>query len=41
MSGLNKIFEEMLRLNRVGLQKSENMVKIFYHSLQNRTYSND
>ena len=23
MSGLNKIFEEMLRLNGVGLQKSE------------------
>ena len=23
MSGLNKIFEEMLRPNRVGLQKSE------------------
>jgi hypothetical protein len=41
MSGLNKIFEEMLRLNGVGLQKSENMVKIFYQSLQNRTYSND
>ena len=41
MSGLNKIFEEMVRLNLVGLQKLKKYVKIFYQLMPNKTYSND